>query len=287
LPRIAIQNCTDPCYPFNQEKQISLFPKCFTQKAGRRAHLSFRGRRSAAPPTKGTQKPWPPKLRPTPTAKTPGTPPVQKTEEGKARSSRNNIKFGLFSINTCVQPEEQEDYDNFCSRLWPALAPADPIEEVAATEFIRNAWRLRRCGTAEETLGKIVASYQVAEGELAPGARGRGCNSHLCLRRRQEAPAGSGSGDSGSAGTTIDVTLRSFIGVPATVHGLHARPGQDSDMVTVAAGGLAHVRFAAGAPGTYLYWARTPDGRRGNNRGLDALLGAALVVDPPGSPAND
>ena len=81
--------------------------------------------------------------------------------------------------------------------------------------------------------------------------------------------------------------LRSFIGVPATVHGLHTRPGKDSDVVTVAAGGSAHVRFVAGTPGTYLYWARTPDGRRGNNRGLDALLGAALVVDPPGSPAND
>jgi len=86
-----------------------------------------------------------------------------KTAEGKAKSSRNNTKFGLFSINTCVQPEEQEDYDNFCSRLWPALAPADPIEEVAATEFIRNAWRLRRCGMAEQTLGEIVASYQASQ----------------------------------------------------------------------------------------------------------------------------
>jgi manganese oxidase len=83
-------------------------------------------------------------------------------------------------------------------------------------------------------------------------------------------------------GAIIDVTLKSFIGVPATVHGLHARPGKDSDVVTVAAGGSAHIRFVAGASGTYLYWARTPDGRRGNNRGLDALLGAALVVDPPG-----
>lgn len=88
-------------------------------------------------------------------------------------------------------------------------------------------------------------------------------------------------------GATIDVTLKSFIGVPATVHGLHTHPGKDTDVVTVAAGGSAHVRFVAGAPGTYLYWARTPDGRRGNNRGLDALLGAALVVDPPGSSAND
>jgi len=53
-------------------------------------------------------------------------------------------------------------------------------------------------------------------------------------------------------GTTIDVTLHSFIGVPATVHGLHTHPGKESDVVTVAAGGSAHVRFVAGAPGTYL-----------------------------------
>ena len=36
-----------------------------------------------------------------------------KTEEGIAKSSRNNTKFGLFTTNNCVQPEEKEDYDNF------------------------------------------------------------------------------------------------------------------------------------------------------------------------------
>jgi FtsP/CotA-like multicopper oxidase with cupredoxin domain len=35
-------------------------------------------------------------------------------------------------------------------------------------------------------------------------------------------------------GTTIDVTLHSALGVPATVHGLHTRPGKDTDIVTVA-----------------------------------------------------
>ena len=36
-----------------------------------------------------------------------------KTEEGKSKSSRNNTKFGLFTTNNCVQPEEKEDYENF------------------------------------------------------------------------------------------------------------------------------------------------------------------------------
>ena len=88
-------------------------------------------------------------------------------------------------------------------------------------------------------------------------------------------------------GTTIDVTLHSALGVPATVHGLHTRPGKDTDIITVAPGATEHVRFVAGNPGTYLYWAQTPDGRRGNNRVVDSLLGGALVVDSPGAATND
>jgi hypothetical protein len=86
-----------------------------------------------------------------------------KTEEGKAKSSRNNTKFGLFATNNCVQPQEKEDYDNFSTALWTTLAPADPVEEVTAAEFVRNAWRLRRCAMAEETLGEIVARFQASQ----------------------------------------------------------------------------------------------------------------------------
>jgi len=85
------------------------------------------------------------------------------TAEGKAKSSRNNTKFGLFATSNCVQPEEKEDYDDFCSKLWSTLAPADPVEEVTAAEFVRNAWRLRRCAMAEETLGEIVARFQASQ----------------------------------------------------------------------------------------------------------------------------
>ena len=88
-------------------------------------------------------------------------------------------------------------------------------------------------------------------------------------------------------GVTIDITLHNMLGVPATLHGLHRRPGADTDVITVAANATEHIRFAAGAPGTYLYWARTPDGRRGAGRVADALLGGALVVDPPGPAPRD
>ena len=67
-----------------------------------------------------------------------------KTEEGKAKSSRNNTKFGLFATNNCVLPEEKEDYENFCAALLNTLASADPVEEVTATEFVSNAWRLQK-----------------------------------------------------------------------------------------------------------------------------------------------
>ena len=88
-------------------------------------------------------------------------------------------------------------------------------------------------------------------------------------------------------GTTIDITLHSSLGVAATLHGLHQRPGDDRDVVTVAPGGTQHIRFVAGVVGTYLYYGRTPDGKRGNNRVVDSLLGGALVVDPPGATGQD
>jgi len=88
-------------------------------------------------------------------------------------------------------------------------------------------------------------------------------------------------------GTTIDITAHNDLPVAATLHGLHQRPGNDADVVTVAPGATQHIRFLAGVPGTYFYYARTPDGRRGNNRVLDSQMGAALVIDPPGAPAHD
>src|SRR6202035_4191409 len=56
---------------------------------------------------------------------------------------------------------------------------------------------------------------------------------------------------------------------------------------TVQPGAKQEVRFVAGAPGTYLYYGRTPDGLHGHQRAKDSLLGGALVVDPPGQIGQD
>jgi FtsP/CotA-like multicopper oxidase with cupredoxin domain len=90
-----------------------------------------------------------------------------------------------------------------------------------------------------------------------------------------------------SQGTTIDISLHSTLGVPAAVHGLHQRPGKDEDVITLEPGATQHIRFVAGVAGTYLYWARTPDGERGDRRVVDSLLNGALVVDPPGAAGRD
>jgi hypothetical protein len=83
-----------------------------------------------------------------------------RTEEGKAKSARNNYRFGLFATNNCVQPEEKEEYDDFCHSLWDELRPVGSVEEVTAAEFVRGAWRLRRCAKAEERLGDIAGRIQ-------------------------------------------------------------------------------------------------------------------------------
>jgi hypothetical protein len=71
----------------------------------------------------------------------------------KEKSSANATKFGLFSLDNCVHPHEEEAYNHFCDALWQDLAPSGPVQEVTAAEFVRNAWRLRRCASAEQRVG--------------------------------------------------------------------------------------------------------------------------------------
>ncbi len=77
-----------------------------------------------------------------------------RTPAGKAASSKNALKFGLFSTKNCVLPQDQDEYDELAAYLWNSLAPVGAIEELHATEVIRCAWRLRRCTEAESLLPK-------------------------------------------------------------------------------------------------------------------------------------
>ncbi len=97
-----------------------------------------------------------------------------KTEAGKAKSARNNEKFGLFATDNCVHPGEEETYNNFCDTLWTELAPLGGIEEVTAAEYVRNAWRLRRCATTEARLGSWANIIQTRNNKESGGDRPMG-----------------------------------------------------------------------------------------------------------------
>ncbi|MDE3197550.1 MAG: hypothetical protein KGN84_14460 [Acidobacteriota bacterium] len=90
-----------------------------------------------------------------------------RTAEGKAKSACNSLQLGIFTTNNCVPPEDREFYDEFCYELWLELAPANAVEELNAAEFIRAAWRLRRCALADEKLGWATERLQAKRAQYS------------------------------------------------------------------------------------------------------------------------
>jgi len=90
-------------------------------------------------------------------------------------------------------------------------------------------------------------------------------------------------------GTELRVSVHNLLNVPASVYGLHERPGKSDDALDVASGETKGTRFTAGEPGSYLYWAATSIGDARRRQRLDiegrpleeGLMSAAFIVDSP------
>jgi hypothetical protein len=78
-----------------------------------------------------------------------------RTEEGKAKSSRNAIRTGLYAARDFVRPEEEEEYAQTLIKLMDELTPGNSVEQTFATEIMGATWRLRRCRLVEEAFGLI------------------------------------------------------------------------------------------------------------------------------------
>ena len=78
-----------------------------------------------------------------------------RTEAGKAKSSRNAIRTGLYAARDFVRPEEEEEYDHTLIKLMDELTPENSVEQTFATEIMGATWRLRRCRLVEEAFGLI------------------------------------------------------------------------------------------------------------------------------------
>ncbi len=72
-----------------------------------------------------------------------------KTEEGRARSSRNACKHGLTGAGFLVFDEEADEFKEYVTEIWAHYQPENPVEAEAVARYIREGWRLRRADRIE------------------------------------------------------------------------------------------------------------------------------------------
>jgi len=95
-------------------------------------------------------------------------------------------------------------------------------------------------------------------------------------------------------GTTVHATVANKLTKKATVYGLNTRPGDIAATgIEIPAGESREFTFAAGAPGTYYYWARTTELLKTSTRTIvqplreDSYLNGVFIVDPAGPAVAD
>jgi hypothetical protein len=72
-----------------------------------------------------------------------------RSDEGKARSSRNAIKHGLFSRELLLPGEDPAALSSLREGMLRRLGPRDVLEMQLVEQYIRCAWKLRRLRSAE------------------------------------------------------------------------------------------------------------------------------------------
>lgn len=75
-----------------------------------------------------------------------------KTEEGKQRSSRNNLRHGLTGQISLLPAEDRAAHDAFCDELTDSLNPETPIERQLALSVAEDSWRLNRARAIENNM---------------------------------------------------------------------------------------------------------------------------------------
>ncbi len=63
---------------------------------------------------------------------------------GKARSSQNSFKHGLYSQELIIQGEDPVEFDHLRSTLRNEHQPANTTEEILVDELAQHFWRMRR-----------------------------------------------------------------------------------------------------------------------------------------------
>jgi hypothetical protein len=75
-----------------------------------------------------------------------------KTKEGKAKSSMNSIKYGIYSDKFLIKGEKKEDFDEYSNDFINWLNPSNPVLLDMALQIIASGWFAKRYMIVESTI---------------------------------------------------------------------------------------------------------------------------------------
>lgn len=136
--------------------------------------------------------------------------------------------------------------------------------------------------------GVLHLELEVRAAHWSPeGAEGAALPVHLFAERGQPASV-PGPLIRVPEGTIVEVQVRNTLADSAvTIFGLGTRPDSAGAPLYLPPGGERHLRFLAGAPGTYYYWGSTTGEGMETRQWLDSQLNAAFIVDSAGTTPDD
>jgi hypothetical protein len=75
-----------------------------------------------------------------------------KTEEGKAKSAMNSIKYGIYSDKFLIKGEKKEDFDEYSNDFINWLNPNNPILLDMVSQIIASGWFVKRYMIVESAI---------------------------------------------------------------------------------------------------------------------------------------
>jgi hypothetical protein len=78
-----------------------------------------------------------------------------KTPEGKAKSSQNALKTGLYAKSRVIRSENPEEYDELVAEYYRKFPPASPDERFLLDRLINAEWLHRRVNNAETAVWEL------------------------------------------------------------------------------------------------------------------------------------
>lgn len=166
-----------------------------------------------------------------------------------------------------------------------SAALARPAEDSSLPPVMAND---NRTPAGQLKNGILELRLEVRAGIWYPEDEGGGHRDVYAFAEEGYAPQSSGPLIRVPEGTQIHATIRNTLPLAAKIYGLHRHPGDAKDALRLAPGETHELRFVAGEPGTYLYWATTSDKTLVELReDAETMLSGAFVVYAPGTKPDD